>query len=237
MVSRRPVQLSLSVRPPIRLARTSWRSDSPPSPDASTGREERDVDSTAFIAIALSAGIILTTIHTQDYKDTPGDVAAGRITLPIAYPALSRAATALLLIAWSRGLSWTWRLDEIAAGFIGVLGLIVGVRFVTQTGVRADIISSHLYNVSFTIRDCLSDSHAIFVSSGFVLHFYSLNITGRAWYRDQLVLTDCFRHLGADGQFYRLCCRSSTRPPAASRLSIPGPCTGLEFCPWFCLKS
>ncbi len=56
--------------------------------------------------VALRAGIILT-IHTQDYKDVPGDAAAGRVTLPIAYPALSRAVSALLLIAWSWGISRT----------------------------------------------------------------------------------------------------------------------------------
>jgi len=110
-------------------------------------QRESDVDSTACLAIALSAGIILTTIHTQDYKDAPGDAAAGRVTLPIAYPSLSRAVTALLLIAWSRGISWTWELDDITAGFVGVLALVVGLSFVARTGERADILSSYLYNL------------------------------------------------------------------------------------------
>jgi hypothetical protein len=123
-----------------------------------------------------------------DFKDVPGDVAAGRVTLPIAYPAPSRVVTALLLIAWSWVLSWTWRLDDIMTGFIGVLALIVGARVVARTDVRADIVSSHLYNVSFTIRGCLSVSHAIITSFGFVRHFCSLDITGCAWCRDQLVL-------------------------------------------------
>ena len=97
----------------------------------------------------LSAGIILTTIHTQDYKDALGDVAAGRVTLPIAYPALSRPVTALILIAWSWIVSQTWRLDDVTAAFMDVLALIVGVSFVARTDVHADIISSCLYNVSF----------------------------------------------------------------------------------------
>ena len=96
----------------------------------------------------LSAGIILTTIHTQDYRDASGDVAAGRDTLPIAYPALSRPLTALLLVAWSWVVSRTWWLDNITATFMGVLGLVVGVSFVAPADVRSDIISSHLYNVS-----------------------------------------------------------------------------------------
>jgi hypothetical protein len=126
----------------------------------------------------LSAGIILTTIHTQDYKDASGDAASGRVTLPIAYPVLSRPVTALLLIAWSWVVSRTWRLDDITAAFMGVLSLIVGVSFVTRTDVRADIISSYLYNVSFTVRDCLSVAHAILVRFGFVQHICYLSITG-----------------------------------------------------------
>lgn len=114
-----------------------------------TGRRECDIDSVAYVAIALSVGIILTTIHTQDYRDALGDAAAGRVTFPIAYPELSRPVTALLLIAWSWVVARTWRLDDITATFMCVLALVVGVRFIARTDVRADIISSHLYNVSF----------------------------------------------------------------------------------------
>jgi len=110
-------------------------------------RRESDIDSIAYVAIVLSAGIILTTIHTQDYKDASGDAAAARVTLPIAYPALSRPVTALLLIAWSWVVSRTWRLDDITAASMGVLALIVGVSFVARTDVRADNVSSYLYNV------------------------------------------------------------------------------------------
>jgi hypothetical protein len=100
------------------------------------------------IAVALSAGIILTTIHTQDFKDVRGDAATGRVTFPIAYPSLSRVATALFLIAWSWFTSRTWRLDQISAAVMGVLALFVGVRFVVRTDVRADKVSFYWYNVS-----------------------------------------------------------------------------------------
>jgi hypothetical protein len=101
-----------------------------------------------WIAVALSAGIILTTIHTQDYKDVPGDTAAGRVTLPIAYPALSRVVTAFFLIAWSWGISRTWRVDDVTAAVMGVLALFVGVSFVARTDPRADKVSFYWYNVS-----------------------------------------------------------------------------------------
>ena len=115
---------------------------------ASIGRSESEADSTMWISIALSAGIVLTTIHAQDYKDIQGDIAAGRVTLPIAYPLLSRPVTAFLLIAWSWGFSRTWRLDDVAAAVIGVLSLVVGTSFVSRTDPRADKFSFYLYNVS-----------------------------------------------------------------------------------------
>ncbi|KAH9971872.1 UbiA prenyltransferase family [Lactifluus volemus] len=107
---------------------------------------ESEADRTVCISIALSAGIILTTIHMQDFKDVRGDSVAGRVTLPIAYPTLSRVSTALLLIAWSWGLSQTWILDVAAAAGVGVLALVVGVRLVVLTNVHADKVSFYWYN-------------------------------------------------------------------------------------------
>jgi hypothetical protein len=143
------------------------------------------------IAIALSAGIILTTIHTQDYKDILGDAATGRVTLPIAYPVLSRIATAFVLTVWSWGVSRTWRLDDVMAAVMGILALIVGVSFVTRTGARADKVSFYWYNVSSSpshpwtaILMCLTGAVARF---GFARYLCFQVITGCAWCRDQTV--------------------------------------------------
>lgn len=115
----------------------------------SIGQNESQADDgTTWLSVALSAGIILTTIHTQDYKDIQGDIAAGRVTLPIAYPISSRPVTAFLLIAWSWGISRTWRLDDVTAAVMGVLSLVVGMSFVTRTDSRADKISFYWYSVS-----------------------------------------------------------------------------------------
>ena len=105
----------------------------------------------------------MTTIHTQDYKDVPGDTAAGRVTLPIAYPALSRVITAFFLIAWSWGVSRTWCLDDVAAAVMGVLALGIGISFVAQTDSRADKVSFYWYNVSHYMNTLTFDSlsHAI----------------------------------------------------------------------------
>jgi hypothetical protein len=132
---------------PVRVYLES--ADSPPGFNITpTGRSESEADSTVCIAVALSAGIILTTIHTQDFKDVAGDSAAGRVTLPIAYPTMSRVSTALSFIAWSWCVSRTWRLDDVTAAIMGVLALFVGLRFVALTDVRADKVSFHWYNVS-----------------------------------------------------------------------------------------
>jgi len=110
-------------------------------------QNEREVDRTTCIAVALSAGIILTTIHAQDFKDMLGDAATGRTTLPIAYPALSRVATAFFLIAWSWGVSRTWKLDDVMAAVMGILALVPGVSFITRTNASADKVSFYWYNV------------------------------------------------------------------------------------------
>ena len=112
----------------------------------------------------MSTGIILTTIHMQDYRDIQGDIAAGRVTLPIAYPMCSRAVTAFLLVAWSWGISRTWHLDDATAAVMGVLSLVVGTSFVAGTGPCADRNSFYWYNVSHCMRTNHIDllSHTMF---------------------------------------------------------------------------
>ena len=121
------------------------------------GQNENEADGTMWISVALSAGIIMTTIHVQDYKDIQGDIAAGRVTLPIVYPTLSRAVTAFLLIGWSWGISRTWRLDDATAAAMGVLSLVVGTSFVSRTDSHADKISFYWYNVCYRLRTNHSD--------------------------------------------------------------------------------
>jgi hypothetical protein len=141
--SRRLARLLL----PVRLVSDQPRSLEVLTADT-TGQSENEVDSTVCIAIALSAGIILTTIHTQDFKDVVGDAAVGRVTLPIAYPVLSRVATAFFLVAWSWGVSRTWQVDDVMAAIMGVFGMAVGIRFVARTGAPADKVSFYMYNAS-----------------------------------------------------------------------------------------
>jgi hypothetical protein len=106
-----------------------------------------------------------------------GDAATGRVTFPIAYPSLSRAATAFFLIVWSWCASRTWQLDQFSAAALGVLALFVGVQFVVRTGARADKISFYWYNVSPPSTAVLFDlSHPAFSRFGLVLPIYFLHI-------------------------------------------------------------
>jgi 4-hydroxybenzoate polyprenyltransferase len=127
------------------------------NPWSSIGQNESEVDGTMWISVALSAGIIMTTIHAQDYKDIQGDTAAGRVTLPIAYPMLSRVVIAFLLIGWTWGVSRTWCLDDATAAAMGVLSLAVGTSFVARTDSHADKISFYWYNVCHRMRTNHSD--------------------------------------------------------------------------------
>ena len=77
----------------------------------------------------------------------PGDLLVGRKTLPLIYPSLSRPMLTLVIIAWSFGLSYLWRLNgELATVFIA-LGTVVGFRFLVKTSCKADQRSFYLYNV------------------------------------------------------------------------------------------
>lgn len=106
-----------------------------------------------------------------------GDAATGRVTFPIAYPSLSRAATAFFLIVWSWCASRTWRLDQISAAALGVLALFVGVQFVVRTGARADKISFYWYNVSppanrRAFQSVSSRSRQVWLGSAYILPAY-----------------------------------------------------------------
>ena len=154
----------------------------------SIGRNESEAGGTMWISIAMSAGIIFTTIHVQDYKDIQGDLAAGRITLPIAYPMSSRPVTAFLLITWSWGISRTSHLDNVMEAVIGILSLVVGTSFVARTDSRADKISFYWYNVSYRMRTNRSTNCLMrfFSRCGLAPLMCFLDTTGCAWDYDVL---------------------------------------------------
>lgn len=110
-----------------------------------------------MLSIALSAGIFATTIQTQDFKDIEGDRLIGRQTLPINLPWIARFTVLPILLAWSIGLSFVWRIGfEVSVPFVGLAALI-GVRFIVKRDVASDKISFYyLYNVRGVLHESLS---------------------------------------------------------------------------------
>ncbi|KAK0191968.1 hypothetical protein F5146DRAFT_485710 [Armillaria mellea] len=93
-------------------------------------------------AIFRGALIVLTTVHTQDFQDVPGDRIQGRKTLLIVAPTASRISMIFLLM-WSIWLGAQTGLSQIF--LISVAA--VGGRFMLFRTVPADRLSYILYNV------------------------------------------------------------------------------------------
>lgn len=109
--------------------------------------------------VLTSAGLFTTTIHAQDFKDTPGDLLIGRRTFPIVHPRLSRFSMLLILPICSLSTAYIWDLAAIPSGALTCLALIIGCRFVFYTDVRSDEMSYLLYNVRMsTILTVLSSN-------------------------------------------------------------------------------
>ncbi len=127
-------------------------------------------------SLYVSVGVIATTIHAADFKDTDGDRAIGRSTMPIVYPSISRYAVLLLLLAWSVVLACIWTLSPLGGVIFVSLGLFTGARFVGASTVRADQVSYYWYNVSCPIHDQSGDNEhtgaQVWLSAVFALPAY-----------------------------------------------------------------
>ncbi|THH08949.1 hypothetical protein EW145_g2356 [Phellinidium pouzarii] len=93
------------------------------------GANRHALDNISVMSVLCSAGIFVTTIQAQDFKDTEGDRLVGRKTLPIVAPTVARPTLMLALAAWSIGLSALWGLSMGASLTFNVLALSVGIRF------------------------------------------------------------------------------------------------------------
>lgn len=105
----------------------------------------------------MSAGIIATTIHAQDFKDAEGDRIVGRKTLPIIAPTIARPTLMLVIILWSICLSSLWGLSMAIAVVFNILALTVGIRYVSLNSIKSDQRSFYLYNVGVLLL--LSDRY------------------------------------------------------------------------------
>ena len=102
--------------------------------------------------VASSASLFTFTVHAQDFKDVVGDLAIGRITLPIASPRVSRASMLILVPMCTILICYLWVPPTSISIILLLLSIYVGARYVIFTGVKSDKLSYSWYNVSRTLQ-------------------------------------------------------------------------------------
>lgn len=118
-------------------------------------RNRSALDDIAILAIYCSAGVVATTVHTQDFKDVKGDQAIGRRTLPIIHPGFARLAIPVLLLPWSIGLGYRWNLHPTIAIAFTSLGAVTSYRFFVFRSISQDRISFWYYIIWLSIAHLL----------------------------------------------------------------------------------
>ena len=101
------------------------------------------------ISVNVNTLIILSTIHSQDFRDQVGDKRAERWTIPMAWPEGSRVSILVIMTAWSVGLSWACGLANVLSVPSCIFTVFIGLRFIQKRTVDDDKLSYRYYNVRF----------------------------------------------------------------------------------------
>lgn len=97
--------------------------------------------------LLVIAGVVWTTVHTQDMYDQPGDSAAGRKTVPLVIgDGPARWSIAITVAAWSWLCPLYWGSAAVRYFVPVALGVLVGVRSLTRTTVKEDRQTFRIYN-------------------------------------------------------------------------------------------
>lgn len=113
-----------------------------------TAKDPSHLDQTMKLAVALSAIVLSTTYHAQDFRDVRGDRLIGRKTLPIVFPSIARPSVSFGVLSWTIYLCSVWKLDIFTAAVFFLVACIVSGRFVLLQEVKEDKVSFHWYNVN-----------------------------------------------------------------------------------------
>ncbi|KAH8915528.1 hypothetical protein BT69DRAFT_1271553 [Atractiella rhizophila] len=107
-----------------------------------------------LIAVAVSAIVNITTIHAQDTPDVIGDAEAGRKTLPILYPTISRASIPLVLLASTLGVM---QISDAHPAFVWLMVIfcfITSLRYILVRRPEKEMPSFVLYAVWLSLLHC-----------------------------------------------------------------------------------
>ncbi|TRM68641.1 UbiA prenyltransferase family [Schizophyllum amplum] len=111
----------------------------------------RPLSPTSVNALLITALLLATTVHAQDFRDVDGDAAIGRRTLPMVLsPAFGRWSLAALLVGWSAVLVRFWLLPAGVAALLYILAAVTSVAFVRSKSSEGDKDACWWYNAWFT---------------------------------------------------------------------------------------
>lgn len=92
---------------------------------------QTEISTQGYTWIAITSGVILTTMQVQDLKDQAGDCARGRLTMPLLLgERMSRWSIAIFVLVWSGLCTFFWELQPWAYGLPAVLGGFVAFQAV-----------------------------------------------------------------------------------------------------------
>ncbi|KAF2202991.1 hypothetical protein GQ43DRAFT_291648 [Delitschia confertaspora ATCC 74209] len=97
---------------------------------------------------AIIAGVVFTTVHSQDLYDQAGDSAIGRRSVPLVigdFPA--RVIVAVFMLFWSFFIPRFWRTTLLSTMLVGGLGLAVVIRILAFRNVRSDRKTFLMWNI------------------------------------------------------------------------------------------
>jgi len=119
------------------------------------------------ISVTVNSLIILSTIHSQDFRDQIGDKEAGRWTIPMAWPRGSRISIPVILTAWSVGLSRACGLACFFSVPFCMLAAFIGLRFIWKRTVDDDMRSYQYYNIWLVAAQAVHTPMVIAMLSSF----------------------------------------------------------------------
>ncbi|KAI1188031.1 UbiA prenyltransferase family-domain-containing protein [Nemania serpens] len=98
--------------------------------------------------LSIIAGVVFSTVQTQDMADQAGDRLRGRVSLPLAVgDARARWLTSVPMVAWSLICPRFWRISDGPDIVIGLLGMAVSCRLLLYRDVRTDKRTFRLWNM------------------------------------------------------------------------------------------